>query len=154
MTEPISAINVGNFKNKYIKAIFTNGMTCEGKVILWGDGRSVLLDVESNSLLYIYNTKENVMLVKVMAENFEAPKADFVELKPTVEAPTEVTPYPVQPTLQLDHIETDPNLRLKKLVDLKKERDKAMRDVIANRLKTFTPTELLPPYYDSPNFKK
>lgn len=149
MTEPISAINVGNFKNKHIKVIFTNGMTCEGKVILWGDGRSVLLDEVSESLLYIYNTKDNVMFVKVSAREHKEHIEPDVGL-----TPTEVTPYPIEEPLQLDHHEPDQNLRLRKLVDLKQERDQAMRDVVSNRLKTFTPSGLLPSYYDAPNFQK
>ncbi|KKN70812.1 hypothetical protein LCGC14_0427040 [marine sediment metagenome] len=148
MMEHMSAINVGSFNNKHIKVIFNNGMTCEGRVILWGDGRSVLIDEESGSLLYIYNTKENVMLVKVPDEKIKHPSPG-----PTVEAvDVKRPPFTEQPT-KLDY-ESDPNLRLKKLVALKDMQRTAMKDVFTKRLKTFTPTHAMPAYYDTPNFTK
>jgi hypothetical protein len=164
MTEPISAINVGNFNNRYVKVFFNNGAGCEGLVVLWSDDRSVLLDESSGNLLYIYNTKNNVMMVKVLAEKkTNGPTVEAVDHKRDVLAEPDdgvvigappVTPFVEPDPPKLDYDEPDQNLRLKKLAKLKDMRTEAMKDQFSNRLKTFTPTQLMPAYYDTPNFTK
>ncbi len=165
MTEPISAINVGSFNNKHVLVFLKGGMTCEGKVVLWCDGRSVLMDESSGSLLYIYNTKDNVVLVKVLAEKkmeIEMNGPIPMNVGPTVEAidykanraPAAVKPFTEPSPPELDRHEPDLGLRLKKLADLKSLRSQAIKDMYKKRLKTFTPTQMMPAYYDAPYFTK
>ena len=52
--------------NKYVKVFFNNGSSCEGKVISWSY-EEVVLTAENGNLLYLFNIKENVNMVKVFA---------------------------------------------------------------------------------------
>jgi hypothetical protein len=158
--EPTFATTVGSFNNRHVKVFFKNGGGCEGRVVLWSDDRSVLLDDDSGNLLCIYNTKENVMMIKVMAD-----KLQDKSVEPVAQSGVEpvdrqcstvpiVTPVIEPPPPVLDHNEPDVNLRLQKLADLRRLQTTAFRNSIANKLKTFTPTQMMPAYYDQPNFTK
>jgi len=182
MMERTSAISVENFKGRHVKVFFNNGAACEGTAVEWSDSHAVLLSKDSDNVLYIYNPKENIMMVKVMVEVVPEPnpaealyherpswaQAEAVDYKqeahnslnpfpPCAQAPSQ---YPAEddlvepPPPKLDHHEPDPDLRLKKLADLKKQQADTIKERFQRRIRTFSPTQLPIGHYGTPSFKK
>ncbi len=184
MMERTSAISVENFRGRHVKVFFNNGAACEGTAVEWSDSHAVLLSKDSDNVLYIYNPKENIMMVKIMVEALpeSAPNpaealyherpgwahAEAVDYKqeagrqdnPHNPFPPWTSQYPAEddlvepPPPKLDHHEPDPDLRLKKLADLKKQQADAIKDRFQRRIRTFSPTHLPIGHYGTPSFKK
>ncbi|MDP2685258.1 MAG: hypothetical protein Q8P20_09575 [bacterium] len=152
-----------NFINKQAKIFFKNGISCEGVIQSWSDDCSVLLDGSSNSQLYIYNTKENVMMIKFANATEQAPiiaatsqPPTTAHIAPTVEAVNykkSVTPFVEPPPPEL--IEPEPNIdfRLQKLAALRAIQLSAIKQDATRHLNSPIKAKTIN-YYEQPHFKK
>ena len=165
MMEHISATNADLLYNKYVKVFLKNGAGCEGRVLYWSDDQAVLVNDETGNELFLYSVKENVIMVKVYKdksnyqsfqkthlpkyESLKGPSVEAVDYKAAVKA-TKIIEEPKMENIN----ELDPDLRIKKIADLRKLQAKYLQEQTRKRMKTFVPTHMTPGYYDSPDFTK
>jgi len=161
MTEPTCAISVEDFKDKYVKLFFKNSSVCEGIAAEWTDDHIILLGKGNDNILYIYNPKENIVMVKVFVANEQPPEEqhykDPVQRHQAMnlnEQPVEQEPIVEPDPPKLDHHKSDQALRMKKIAELKKEQANLLKEKFNKRVKTFSSTQLPIGHYGTPNFKK
>lgn len=143
----------------YITVIFKNGFTIGGLVEYWSvQGAKITHD--DGAELFIYRPLEDVAVVKVI-KNRELPSLP-TSVSAKVSAPLtqrtgsnsfELRGSPLQeiPKPSLPAVEPDLNLRAKKLADLRTEQLAHEREVVKQKMRTFTITAPTEVNYDNPS---
>lgn len=131
-----------NLSNKHIKIHFKNGLTVEGIVIEWTDGKSIIKSLASEDLMVIHQTLENVMMFRVLTE------------KQKIE-PSSLKQMPDVIFEEEENFKSDPKLEVMKLVELRKLQLKEEKEAIAKALrKSFVPDGNIKDHYVYPDFTK
>lgn len=125
---------------QHIKIIFRNNMVESGIVVLWSKEKSVLKALNSNNVLVIQKTDEDVMAYKICYEE--------KNLKPEVKQQKQEVHKPVFIDQELKVEERIPNekLRAMKLVELhgmkaKEEKERVRRLLTSQRNEGLSPVE-------------
>jgi len=126
-----------------ITVVMKNAIQISGTVVQWHNNATSILDLANGDRWIIPRTADDVMLIKIIAEqkkelaNLEIEKTELEEeFKETYNQPIS-------------------DLRLKNLAELKALMNKQEKDIIAQKLKSHEISEVKPVKYEYPNiFKK
>lgn len=125
---------------QYVKVVFKNGTQLEGLVESWTDKQSVLKSLDQTSIMLIFNTAEDILAVKIIL-NFTRPGQVMANLTDIEKQFEEVRQSP----------STD-ELRILKLAELRKLRNKEEQEIIKQRLQEHQPSQIGNTQYGIPNF--
>ena len=70
------------YSRQHIKVFFKNGLTCEGIVIKWKDNQAFLSSLSNDDILHLYNLKEDVMMVRIFAQEEEEEEEEEGYMEP------------------------------------------------------------------------
>ena len=142
-----------DYLNKKVKLFLKTGATAEGTVSSW-DKDEVILKNQGNNILIIYQPKYNIIMTLILNE--EKKSVEVEEVK----APVITKEFkPSDPKeLKLEEPELDPDLRFKKLAELRKEQVLLEKEEIAKQLTSWKPHQAKEPgnpdYYGQPNYSQ
>jgi hypothetical protein len=137
-----------DYKNKKVKLLLSGNIIVEGVVKSWNANSVHLISLDGSSTSIITHPNEDIRVIKVFEDKVE-----------DVELPKNTTSKATVSSLQNKFEETykqptSDNLRLKKLVDLKKDLIQQEKEIIANKLKEHTVEEVRKVKYEQPGFFK
>lgn len=130
-----------------VKCIFRNGTIVEGIVEEWGQ-EVHLVSLTDNSLMIICHPDEDIMMIKIMADEAE----EIIEDKDNSE--NNSTPIQDQIRTKIKEVivpQEDPELQRLSITDLKRLADEQERQIIAKKIKQHFPSAYAPhkPNYGS-----
>ena len=130
-----------------VKCIFRNGTIVEGIVEEWGQ-EVHLVSLTDNSLMIICHPDEDIMMIKIMADEAE----EIIEDKDNSE--NNSTPIQDQIRTKIKEViipQEDPELQKLSITDLKRLADEQERQIIAKKIKKHFPSTYTPhkPNYGS-----
>jgi sRNA-binding regulator protein Hfq len=123
---------------QFVRLFFRNGIQLEGIIEKWSNAESVLKPNNDENRLLIMQTKQDVMICKIIA-NHVAPEELPKKLNELVSQFQEVYEQP-----------SNDDLRTKSLAQLKMAMNKQEKQIIANKLKQHTPSNITRVNYGNP----
>ena len=137
-----------DYKNKKVKLLLSGNIIVEGVVKSWNANSVHLISLDGSSTSIITHPNEDIRVIKVFedkVEDVELPKNNV----------SKVTASNLQNKFEEMYKQpVSDNLRLKKLVDLKKDLIQQEKEIIANKLKEHTVEEVRKVKYEQPGFFK
>ena len=138
------------FLNKMVVLTLKTGTGIKGTVVKSDENEIIVQSTDSLNYTVIFNPSENIMMVSVYVDIEEDMKQpDDIEVSDEIDD-REI----VEPELQLDHFEPDPEMRALKLADLHLKKKEALTDLLNNHFKNRVARMPQAPSYDSPDFTK
>lgn len=127
--------------NCHVKLLLINNIIIEGVVQDWSDTSVKLLSLDGSSISIITHPEDDIRVIKLVNEALKKDgiKNNHVELEKKIDSTYQTT---------------DDELRLKTLVELKKDLIKQEKEIIANKLKNHNITEVKEVQYEQPRFFK
>lgn len=135
-----------DYKNKKVKLLLSGNIVVEGVVKSWNSNSVHLISLDGSSTSIITHPNEDIRVIKVFED-----KVDDVEVSQN----TKVTVSNLQN--KFEEVYRQPvsdSLRLKKLVDLKKDLIQQEKEIISNKLKDHAIEEVRKIKYEQPRFLK
>ena len=133
-----------------VKVVFKNGTLIEGVVLEWDDKIGKIY-TNTGSVIEIYNIPENVLFVKVLNPMLDRDP----ELEEYIEGHTCENETHEMETVEPEEVhEQDPRLRAASLADLRVKKNKQLREIVAERLRSRNIQSNIQVGYESPDFTK
>jgi hypothetical protein len=128
---------------KHIRCVFKNGTVIEGIVKEWVIGSVQLQSLNDESIMIILHPEEDIMLIKVLADEPEEPAEEEKDAPPLKEE--------IVAKLEEIRTEEDTDLQGKSIAELKQLVKAQERQIIANKIKEHYPSAHAPhkPNYGS-----
>lgn len=125
-----------NYINCHVKLLLNNNIIVEGVVQEWSTDSVKLLSLDKKSISIITHPNEDIRVIKIINDNIIKNNSELEkEIKETYEQPSN-------------------DLRLKSLVELKKELIRQEKEIVASKLNTHNIGEVKEVKYEQPRFFK
>ena len=142
-----------DYKNKKVKVLLSGNIVIEGTVKSWNANSVHLISLDGKSTSIITHPDEDIRVIKVLHESEDSKEEKEVKPKSIDSLVQEKTAL----EQKFDETYKQPSnedLRLKNLVNLKKELIKQEKEIVANKLKEHTIEEVRKVKYEQPGFFK
>lgn len=131
-----------------VKVFFRNSTQAEGIVEEWDNNEAVLISADGFNRFIIFDIKLDVLGVKIYYEEQEQEEQQNQQQVEVEKGMQEVQ----NQFEEVRNLPSQDDLRLKKLVDLKRLMIDQEKTIVANKLKEHVITEVRLPQYGIPNF--